>query len=179
MRLFVVCVVATSLVGCSVITVQRSTAPQSDGTLGCTTSHASVVGDAAIVAAGVALLASARDCNDGFDCIGKAADYGFVGSLVALVGASSALAGLHWIGTCERAIAEQRITLDQERAAHARAEQQERAWTLTVEAETAARAGNCARVAELDPKIAAIDTGVHDVVFARDLGVIRCRGSAL
>jgi hypothetical protein len=34
-------------------------------------------------------------------------------------------------------------------------------------------------VAELDPQIAAIDTGMHDVVFARDLGVIRCRGSAL
>jgi hypothetical protein len=32
-------------------------------------------------------------------------------------------------------------------------------------------------VAELDPQIAAIDAGMHDVVFARDVGVIRCRSA--
>jgi hypothetical protein len=176
MRLAVVCVLAT-MTGCSVITVDRSTVPQSDGTLGCTTSHASVVGDAAIIAGGALLLASARDCTEGYECIGKSADDGLAGALVALVGVSSALAGLHWIGACERAVAERRLTLDQERASRDRAEQQERAWRLTVEAETAARAGNCARVAALDPQIAAIDAGMHDVVFARDVGVIRCRSA--
>ena len=50
MRLAVVCVLATTMTGCSLVTVQRSTVPQSDGTLECTTSHASVVADAAIIA---------------------------------------------------------------------------------------------------------------------------------
>jgi hypothetical protein len=178
MRLAVVCVLAT-MMGCSVITVDRSTVPQSDGTLGCTTSHASVVADAAIIAGGALLLNDARNCAEDAECHGNWADEWFEGGLVAAVGLASALVGQHWIGACERAVEEQRITLEQERASHDRAEQQERAWRLTVEAEAAARAGNCARVAELDPQIAAIDTGMHDVVFARDLGVIRCRGSAL
>jgi hypothetical protein len=48
------------------------------------------------------------------------------------------------------------------------------AWSLTQEAQAAARTGDCERVRILDREVRALDAGVHDVVFARDVAIARC-----
>jgi hypothetical protein len=56
------------------------------------------------------------------------------------------------------------------RKADARAE----AGVLWKRAAVAARADDCATVRELDPQIRDLDVELHDVVFARDVGIARC-----
>jgi hypothetical protein len=179
MRLFVVCAVATSLMGCAVVAAryQRTAQPEPS----CGWIAAGAAADLATVGVLGALLANAKPSSDSGDgtSIGEAATLAIGGLLLV----TSGIEGLDAAGRChlgrrarERELA-QRAREDALRQQSVAAREQ--AWKLTVEAETAARAGDCARVSELDPKIAAIDTGMHDVVFARDLGVIRCRGSAL
>jgi hypothetical protein len=51
---------------------------------------------------------------------------------------------------------------------------QERAWSLTKEARTAASSGDCARVEELAVQVRALDPGFHAAVFARDVTLQRC-----
>lgn len=56
------------------------------------------------------------------------------------------------------------------RKTEARAE----AGVLWKRAAAAARADDCATVRELDPQVLDLDVELHDVVFARDLGIARC-----
>ena len=48
------------------------------------------------------------------------------------------------------------------------------AWTLTQQAQSAARTGDCATVATLDHQVAELDASFHDAVFARDVAISRC-----
>jgi hypothetical protein len=50
----------------------------------------------------------------------------------------------------------------------------EQAWALTREAAAAARRGECARVSELDGKVAVIDADFHATVFRPDAAIARC-----
>jgi hypothetical protein len=79
---------------------------------------------------------------------------------------------------CHREVREQEQLARDDAAQQQRVAVREQAWNLTVEAETAARAGDCPRVWRLEPQIAAIDVEMHDVVFARDVAVARCRATA-
>ena len=53
------------------------------------------------------------------------------------------------------------------------------AWTLTQQAQTAARTGDCTTVAALDHQVAVLDKSFHDVVFARDAAIARCKTDRL
>ena len=171
MRLAVVCVVATSLMGCSfVTTVHQHTARSGPSCGWLTASTAADFVAVGVLAAMTGVVASRSDDAD-HEVAALA-----MGSFTAFL---SGLDGVDATMRCHREVREQEQIARQDAASQQSVAAREQAWKLTVEAETAARAGDCAHVAELDPQIAAIDTGMHDVVFARDLGVIRCRGSAL
>ena len=53
---------------------------------------------------------------------------------------------------------------------------QEQAWALTKSAQGAARAGDCERVTRIDGEVRALDPGLHEVVFMRDVAIRRCLG---
>jgi len=48
------------------------------------------------------------------------------------------------------------------------------AWALTQEAQTAARAGDCDRVASLSAQVQALDASFYASVFVRDAAISRC-----
>ncbi len=56
-------------------------------------------------------------------------------------------------------------------------QQREAAWQLTKEAQQAAREGNCARVAEIDPNVKAMDAELYASTFISDVAIQRCVGS--
>lgn len=56
-------------------------------------------------------------------------------------------------------------------------QQREAAWQLTKEAQAAARADNCARVAEIDPNVKAMDAELYASTFITDVAIQRCIGS--
>jgi hypothetical protein len=169
MRLFVVCVVATSLTGCSFATTVHQHVTRSEPS--CRWLVASTAADfvaVGVLAAMTGVVAARSDHSD-HEVASLA-----MGSFTTFL---SGLDGVDATMRCRREAREQERIAREDAAAQQRAAAHEEAWKLTVEAETAARAGDCAHVAELDPKIAAIDAGMHDVVFACDLGVMRCRGA--
>jgi hypothetical protein len=53
-------------------------------------------------------------------------------------------------------------------------QRREQAWSVTKDAEAAARAGDCAKVVALDAKVRVLDAEFHDTVFARDAAIARC-----
>ena len=174
MRLFVVCAVATSLMGCSVVAAVHHRTARPEPSCGWL-----AAGGAADVAA-VGVLAGVLGpslAHQPSDAELAAALFGLPTLFYLGVDAIDAAVSCH--RERDRRESQLAIRAREDAVKQQTIEAREQAWKLTVEAETAARSGDCARVAELDPQIAAIDTGVHDVVFARDLGVIRCRGSAL
>lgn len=52
----------------------------------------------------------------------------------------------------------------------------DQAWELTKQAQDAARAGDCERVAVLDPQIRALHLSFYEHVFLRDAAIRRCFG---
>jgi hypothetical protein len=48
------------------------------------------------------------------------------------------------------------------------------AWSLTQQAQTAARANDCATVRQLSAQVAALDASFHAVVFSRDVAIAGC-----
>jgi hypothetical protein len=98
-----------------------------------------------------------------------------MGSFTAFL---SGLDGVDAMMRCHREVREGERIAREDAAQQQRVAVREQAWKLTVDAESAARAGDCARVAELDPQIATIDIEMHDTVFARDAAVARCRVDA-
>ena len=87
---------------------------------------------------------------------------------------ASGLDGLEAAGGCHLQQREREQRAREAAALQQRIAAREQAWQLTQQAEAAARTGDCAAVVRLDPEIAAADRGVHDVVFAGDLGVGAC-----
>jgi hypothetical protein len=66
-----------------------------------------------------------------------------------------------------------RVRFEEEaRATHERV--RDRAWRMTKEAMTAARADNCAEVRRLSAKVRAEDADFHATVFVRDVAIARC-----
>lgn len=53
-------------------------------------------------------------------------------------------------------------------------EGRDEAWTLTKQAQAAARAGDCVTVADLHLRVRALDPELHETVFARDVAITRC-----
>lgn len=53
-------------------------------------------------------------------------------------------------------------------------EGRDEAWQLTKQAQTAARAGDCATVMELDVRVRELDLELHATAFARDVAIARC-----
>jgi len=106
-------------------------------------------------------------------------------SLAAVYSASMVYGG-HKANACRRAKAEEeaRSAADErarrdheeqlEREAAARRAARARAISLTKDAAAAARSGDCASVLALDRQVAAVDLEFHDVVFDRDVGILRC-----
>ncbi|MDB4957025.1 MAG: hypothetical protein JWO36_4594 [Myxococcales bacterium] len=99
----------------------------------------------------------------------------FVGTLLLPYGI---IFGIHdWFK--ERHDEEERVARDQaeRQVASERAQRmvtRERAWRLTQTAAAAARAGDCATVKALDTRVAELEFGFHDVVFARDVAISAC-----
>jgi hypothetical protein len=175
MRLFVVCVLATSVMGCSFAAAihHRTARPEPS----CGWLAAGGAADLATVGAIGAVFASTDPSSMDAPSYNEAVAMYVVASVLVVTGIESLDASLRC--HVEKRKREQ---LAREDAANDAALQQrvavrEQAWKLTVEAETAARAGNCPRVVELDPQIAAIDGEMHDVVFARDVAVSQCRAA--
>ena len=54
----------------------------------------------------------------------------------------------------------------------------DRAWTLTKDAATHAREGDCARVLQLDVEVRTLDADLHDAVFVRDVAIGQCLNGA-
>jgi hypothetical protein len=54
--------------------------------------------------------------------------------------------------------------------------QRESAWQLTQQAQQAAREGKCDVVAELDHRVRALDSSLHESTFIRDEAIRRCFG---
>lgn len=161
MRLFVVCVLATSVMGCSFMQQHAEPPVRSCGWV-----TAAAAADVVAIGVVAAVLATANHPSN--DEISMLAGAGFTSFLSSLDGADAVI-------RCHREVREDERRAREDAARQQRVAVREQAWKLTVDAEAAARAGDCARVAELDPQIAAIDIEMHDVVFARDAGVVRCR----
>lgn len=169
MRLFVVCVLATSLMGCSFVNGMR-------GRLGepppsCAPAEGAFVFDLVGTGVLVAALAGATSGSAaGGDSIGDVIGLG-VGAFVLGL---SALGGMEAASRChaEQREREARRVRD-DSATEQRVAASEHAWKLTEQAEGAARTGDCATVVRLGPVIGAIDREMYDV-FASDVAVIAC-----
>jgi hypothetical protein len=174
MRLFVVCVLAT-MTGCSFfVALQQPRPPRS-----CAPRDAAAAFD---LLAGAGLLAATASAS----ASGSDADPPSIGTvmglgLTSLLLLKTGLAGAEASAECHVYLSDRDRRAREDARAEALLQQRiavrEQAWKLTVDAEAAARAGDCTRVAELDPKIATIDIEMHDTVFARDVAVARCRSS--
>lgn len=84
------------------------------------------------------------------------------------------IAALHGFDTVHRCRADQAYIAGVEAKAR-RDEIRHRAWVLTKEAATAARAGDCARVRRTAAVVEDLDREFHSAVFARDVAIASCR----
>src|SRR5262245_46481131 len=94
-----------------------------------------------------------------------------IGGIATIGYIVSGVIGLKSVRRCQRY---NRSPTPPDPAVVARARARADAWRLTKVAQSAARAGDCATVHELDAKIGALDLELHEVVFARDVAVARC-----
>ena len=169
MRLFVVCVLATSLFGCSFVTALQK--PFDRPAPSCTAAERAFVVD--LVGTGVLLAALAEATSSPDPANPK------YGEVIAL-GLGTFVLGISGLGGMEAAArchadhreAEQRKVRD-DSATEQRVAASEHAWKLTEQAETAARAGDCATVVRLHPVVGAMDREML-VVFERDVAVDAC-----
>lgn len=174
MRLFVVVVLATSLIGCSFVTALRK--PLDQPAPSCAPAEHAFVFD--LVGAGVLFAALGAVTSSPPDPAGSGDQPSYsevIGlGLGALMLTLSGLNGMEAAGQChadERARQERQVRDDS--ATEQRVAASEHAWKLTEQAETAARAGDCATVVRLQPVIGAIDREMLGV-FERDVAVVAC-----
>lgn len=159
-----------ALCGCVGDMVRAPKQIPSDGVVACT----DTVGTP--FAATVVAVASAGALAYGLTHMQGAIDHGGVIwlPLLGILGVESLFsAGLGYAHASECRDAKERgaqLARRHDARAHDRAE----AGTLWKRAATAARADDCTTVRELDPQIRDLDVELHDVVFARDVGIARC-----
>ena len=87
----------------------------------------------------------------------------------------SAAYGYKMVSRCKQAKSEDRAAYAER--VHKRREHKKAlgmAWNLTKHAQAAARAFDCTTVGRLDAEVTKIDTSFHDIVFLRDVAIIRC-----
>lgn len=152
----------------------------------CTTSYAAPVAHtvlAAWLAAGaIVLVQSLRNSDDPEACGGVCPLFLaqlIAGAPIVALYAAHSYAQVH---ACRATQAQVRTEIAEDEADAAnRTEQREvreRAWKLTLAAQTDARAGNCDAVRTTSATVLGLDAEFHGSVFVRDVAIARCIGPA-
>jgi hypothetical protein len=140
----------------------------------CTTNYlAPVLDTIAFVADSTATIVWAKsDTFDDCEALGcTILPFGVVGMIVLPLVAAHGFDLVHRCRTTKERVTRERAI---EEAAVKRADDRERAWRLTKQAATAARAGDCEAVREADKAVRAADEEFHATVFVRDVAIARC-----
>lgn len=144
---------------------------------GCTTRQRIAGGAVGVTAVGIALTFS-TEAREDESTQGKVGIAMVLTGLVTLfvVAAIDETASKEPPKEIKVAVTPEHPELSRDERAAARSVQQRRdqAWTLTKQAQEAARANDCAKVTELSAQVGALDAEFYSDVFMKDVAVQRC-----
>jgi hypothetical protein len=167
-------IIATVSSGCSVLGVRGPPAP-------CTSASAAYVvpgldAHAALIMPAVILIGSriAGLADNTHDRVMDVGDAVKTAAWFSVPLAISSGVGFWKITACRSAKRAASASAEDSKRTSAAAHDRERAWMLTRNAASAARAGDCATVIALDAEISELDPAFHTKVFLADVGIKNC-----